>query len=55
MAVVYHSQREYDRAENFYRAALDIYRRFRPMDDPEVAAVQANYDVLLGSRPPAKA
>jgi tetratricopeptide (TPR) repeat protein len=55
MAVVYHSSRDYDRAENFYRASLDIFRRFRPSDDPEVEAVQANYDSLLERRAAEKA
>jgi tetratricopeptide (TPR) repeat protein len=55
LAVVYHSSRDYDRAENFYRAALDIFRRFRPEDDPEMLAVQANYDALLRKRAAAAA
>jgi tetratricopeptide (TPR) repeat protein len=50
LAVVYHASRDYDRADNFYKAALDIYRRFRPADDPEMAAVQANFDALLEKR-----
>jgi tetratricopeptide (TPR) repeat protein len=50
LAVVYHASRDYDRADNFYKAALDIYRRFRPADDPEMAAVQANFDALQEKR-----
>jgi tetratricopeptide (TPR) repeat protein len=44
LGVVYHSRRDLPRAGEFYQAALDIYRRFKSSQSPEVQFLQANLE-----------
>ncbi|HEU4679917.1 MAG TPA: tetratricopeptide repeat protein, partial [Terrimicrobiaceae bacterium] len=46
LAVVYHATGNHQKARAFYAGALEIYRRFRGEDDPEMRTVIANRDAL---------
>ena len=50
LGVVYHSLGDFDRASRFYLSALEIYRRYKPSNDPVLAAIQANLDSLPNTR-----
>jgi|AGTN01.2.fsa_nt_gi Tetratricopeptide repeat. len=36
LAMIYHGRKEYDKAESYYKRALDIKRKFLPADHPEL-------------------
>jgi tetratricopeptide (TPR) repeat protein len=47
LAVVYHASENHQKALAFYAGAMEIYRRFRSEDDPEMRTVMTNRDALF--------
>jgi tetratricopeptide (TPR) repeat protein len=46
LTVVYHASGNHQKALAFYAGALEIYRRFRSENDPEMKTVMTNRDAL---------